>query len=52
MGILGFGDRLDLKRKMNIGEEKTKTCEIEERKKKKMNQKIWQWLGQIEKMNE
>ena len=32
VGILGFGDRLDLKRKMKIGEEKTKTREIEERK--------------------
>ena len=35
MGILGFGDRWDLKRKMKIGEEKTKTREIEERKKEK-----------------
>ena len=52
MGILGFGDRLDLKRKLKIGEEKTKTREIEERKIKKMNQKTWQWLGQIKKMNE
>lgn len=39
---------------MKIGEEKTKTCEMEEtrKKNKEKNQKIWQWWGQLEKMNE
>ena len=35
MGILGFGDRCDLKRMMKIEEEKNKRREIEERKIKK-----------------
>ena len=35
MGILGFGDRWDLKRKMKIGEEKTKTV-----RSKKLERKI------------
>ena len=34
-GILGFGDRWDLKRNMKIVEEKNKTRKIEERKIKK-----------------
>ena len=35
VGILGFGDRCDLKRMMKIEEEKNKRREIEERKIKK-----------------
>ena len=35
VGILGFGDRWDLERKMKIEEEKNKTREIEEGKIKK-----------------
>ena len=51
MGILEFGDRWDLKRKMKIEEEKNKTRE-RRKKNKEMKQKIWQWWGQLEKLDE
>ena len=45
VGILEFGDRWDLKRKMKIGEEKTKTREIEESKIEKNESKDMAVVG-------